>query len=645
MPPRLLALVVLLAAPPAVFAQAPPPIPAESVRANYTKFEYRIPMRDGVKLFTAVYVPKDDSKPHPFLLVRTPYSCAPYGVDKYPDAIRPGPQFTKAGYIFVNQDVRGRWMSEGEFVNMRPHNPNKQNKQVDEASDTFDTIEWLLKNVPNHNGKVGQWGISYPGFYTVAGMVEAHPALKAASPQAPVTDWFVGDDFHHNGCLFLPHGFNFMANFGRPRPDPTTKYPYLPFDHGTPDGYKFFLDMGPLKNADAKYFKGEVAFWNEMMKHGNYDEFWKSRNIRQHVKNIKPAVLTVGGWFDAENLFGALETFKAAEANSPPPHNHLVMGPWVHGGWSRGAGDKLGDVTFGASTGEFYRDKIEFPFFEYHLKGKGEASHPKAWVFETGTNRWRKFDAWPPKEAKPVALHFWSGGGLSKIPDLGKDAVDSATPPPTFDEFVSDPAKPVPFINKIGIGMFQEYMTADQRFAATRPDVLVYQTPPLTEDTTVAGPIEVELYVSTTGTDADWVVKLIDVYPDDFPDGEASAEAVARARPNRPPVPEVRMGGYQQLVRGEPFRGKFRNSFEKPEPFKPGEVTRVKFTMPDTLHTFRPGHRIMIQVQSTWFPLVDRNPQTFCDIYTADEGDFKKQTHRVHRAAGYPSKVTVRVLK
>ncbi|HUR55372.1 MAG TPA: CocE/NonD family hydrolase, partial [Gemmataceae bacterium] len=568
----LFALALILASPAALSAQAPPD-KAESVRATYTKFEFKIPMRDGVKLHTAVYVPKDDSRTYPFLLTRTPYSCAPYGVDKYPDSLRPGPQFMKAGYIFVIQDVRGRWMSEGEFVNMRPHNPNKKGKEFDESSDTFDTIEWLLKNVPGHNGKVGQTGISYPGFYTVAGMIDAHPALKASSPQAPVTDWFIGDDFHHNGCLFLPHGFNFMANFGVPRPEPTKKQPFPRFEHETPDGYKFFLDMGPLKNADAKYFKGNIAFWNEMMKHGNYDDFWKSRNIRQHVKNIKPAVLTVGGWFDAENLFGALETFKAAEANAPPTHNTLVMGPWVHGGWNRGAGDKLGDVTFGANTGDLYRTQIELPFFEYHLKGKGAAEHPKAWVFETGTNRWRKFDAWPPKEAKPVAFHLWGHGGLSQLPDLSASVGGSATPPPPFDEFVSDPAKPVPFINKIGIGMFQEYMTADQRFASQRPDVLVYQTPVLTEDTTLSGPIEVELYVSTTGTDADWVVKLIDVYPDDAADPDPNPTG-------------VRMGGYQQLVRGDVMRGKFRNGLGDPEAFQPDRPTPVKFTLQDINHTF-----------------------------------------------------------
>ncbi|MFO0825422.1 MAG: CocE/NonD family hydrolase [Gemmataceae bacterium] len=632
---------VLLLAPLPAFAQSPPSPPhrhltkaeeaaelRDYIKANYTKYEYLIPMRDGVRLFTNVFVPKDDSQTYPIMLIRTPYSCAPYGVDKYPDSLRPGDRYVKAGYIFVNQDVRGRWSSEGEYVNVRPHNPNPTGKEIDESSDTFDTVDWLLKNVKGHNGKVGQTGISYPGFYTVAGMVDAHPAMKAVSPQAPVMDWFIGDDWHHNGALFLPHVFNFMPRFGKPRPEPTTKYPYLPFEHGTPDGYKFFLEMGPLKNADLKYHKGEIAFWKEVFDHPNYDDFWKARNMRAHVKNIKPATLTVGGWFDAENLFGAVETFKASEANNPPAHNHLVMGPWVHGGWSGQDGDKLGDVQFNSKTGEYYREKIEFPFFEFHLKGKGENKVPKAWVFETGTNVWRRFDTWPPKKAESRAYTFEEGGALAD--GVIREHVGEARPP--FDEFVSDPAKPVPYINKTVIGMAQEYMTADQRFAATRPDVLVYQTPVLKEDLTIGGPIEVELTVSTTGTDADWVVKVIDVYPDDFPD----------LNPN---PTGVKMGGYQQLVRGEPFRGKFRNSFEKPEPFKPGEITKIKFTMPDTLHCFRTGHRLMVQVQSTWFPLVDRNPQTFCDIYKCDADAFKKQTHRVYHNTEHPSKITVRVMK
>jgi putative CocE/NonD family hydrolase len=588
-------------------------------KAHYTKFEFRIPMRDGAKLFTAVYVPKDDSHTYPMLMLRTPYSVSPYGVDQFIDNLGPSPQFVKEGYIFVYQDVRGRLMSEGEFVNVRPHNPAKKGSaDIDESTDTFDTIDWLLKHVPNHNGKVGQWGISYPGFYTAAGMIDAHPALVASSPQAPVTDWFVGDDFHHNGALFLPHCFNFMAIFGRPRPEPTSKPKRERFDHGTPDGYDFFLRLGPVANADAKYLKGDIPFWNEMMKHGTYDEFWKSRNLRPHLKNIKPAVMTVGGWYDAENLFGALETFKNVEKNNPPASNHLVMGPWFHGGWSRSDGEALGNVKFNAKTALYYRDNLQLPFFERHLKGKtAETPLAKATVFETGTNRWRKFDAWPPRDAQAKSLWLDRGGKLG----------EHKPPSPEFDEFVSDPAKPVPYIDKIGIGMDREYPTADQRFAARRPDVLVYETEPLKSDWIVAGPVDIELVVSTTGADADWIVKVIDVYPDDLPDPEPNPAG-------------VKLGGYQQLVRGDVFRGKFRNGFDKPEPFKPGEPVTVKFSLPDICHAFRPGHRLMVQVQSTWFPLVDRNPQTFVDIYSAKPEDFQKATHRVYR----DSKITVRVL-
>jgi len=597
----------------------------EYVKANYTKYEYRIPMRDGKRLFTAVYVPKDQSRTWPVLMARTPYSVGPYGVDQYRSDLGPSPLAGKEGYIFVYQDVRGRWMSEGDFVNMRPHRPGKQGAaEIDESSDTWDTIEWLLAHVPGHNRKVGLWGISYPGFYAAAGMIDAHPALVAVSPQAPICDWFVGDDWHHHGALMLPHAFNFMANFGRPRPEPTTKSGPR-FEHGTPDGYRFFLDMGPLANANAKYFKDDVAFWNEVMQHGTYDEFWQSRNLRPHLKNIRPAVMTVGGWFDAENLFGALQTYKSIEANSADASNILVMGPWDHGGWARADGQSLGAVQFNAKTSQFYREQIELPFFEFHLKGKGSLPHPEAWVFETGTNQWRRFTAWPPKETRPTPLYLRAGGQLAFAP--------SANPAPESgcDEYPSDPAKPVPFLDKIAIGMSPEYMVEDQRFAARRPDVLVYQTDVLEQDWTLAGPIQVDLRVSTSGTDCDWIVKLVDVYPDDYPD--------------RNPNPTgVRMGGYQQLVRGDVMRGKFRNGFEKPEPFVPDQPTAVKFTLQDVCHSFRAGHRAMIQVQSTWFPLVDRNPQTFVDIYTAKETDFRKCTQRVYHTPDLPSCLIVPVL-
>jgi putative CocE/NonD family hydrolase len=594
----------------------------EAVKAQYTKYEYRIPMRDGVRLFTAVYVPKEDSHKYPILLSRTPYSVAPYGPDRYRDSLGPSPLFAKEGYIFTYQDVRGRWMSEGTYVNMRPHIDDKKGpRDIDESSDTYDTIDWLVKNVPGNNGKVGIYGISYPGFYTAAGMIDAHPALKAASPQAPINDWFVGDDFHHNGALFLPHFFNFIASFGRPRPKPTRKPP-TPFQHDTPDGYAFFLRLGPLANADERYFKGDVPFWNEVMAHGTYDEFWKARNLRPHLRGIKPAVMTVGGWFDAENLFGALQTYRNVEEHSPGATNVLVMGPWFHGGWSRGDGDHLGDVSFNAKTSQFYRENIELPFFEHHLKGKDVPPHPEAWVFETGTNVWRKHDAWPPRDARPQTWYFQDAGRLATHRPASAEG---------FDEYVSDPEKPVPFQERTDIGMSREYMVGDQRFASRRTDVLTYQTPVLEEDVTIAGPVEVSLHASTSGTDSDWVVKLIDVYPDDYPD------------PNPNPA-GVRMGGYQQLLRGDVMRGKFRDGFERPEPFTPGRPAAVRFTMNDVCHTFRSGHRIMVQVQSSWFPLVDRNPQTFVDIYRARESDFKKATQRVYHTQDMPSGVTVRVL-
>ncbi len=592
----------------------------EYIKAHYTKREFKIPMRDGVKLFTSVYLPKDESKSYPILLNRTPYSVQPYGVDKSRPDLGPSPAFGTAGYLFVYQDVRGRWMSEGDFVNMRPIRPPGERDGVDESTDTFDTIDWLVKNLPRNNGRVGQSGISYPGFYTASGLVDSHPALKAASPQAPVTDWFVGDDFHHNGALFLPHAFNFLADFGRPRPYPT-RTAVTPFEHGTPDGYDFFLKMGPLSNADERHLKGDVAFWNEMMRHGTYDDYWKARNLRQHLKKVKPAVMTVGGWFDAENLFGALECYKSIEASSPGATNILVMGPWYHGQWGgrRDPGDHLGLVRFDAKTADFYRESIELPFFEHHLKGGPDPRLPEVHAFETGTNQWRRHDAWPPKDVKPMSMGLRAGGVLA----LGAPAEATVD---GFDEYVSDPAKPVPYIAGTAIGMTREYMTDDQRFAARRPDVVVYQTEPLEADVTLAGPVVPDLRVSTSGTDSDWVVKLVDVYPDDFTDLD-------------PKLTEPKLGGYQQLVRAEVMRGKFRDSHENPRPFEPGRPTKVRFALNDVYHTFRTGHRIMIQVQSSWFPLVDRNPQTFVDIYQAKPADFRKATQRVY----FSSKVDVLV--
>ncbi|MFL6306360.1 MAG: CocE/NonD family hydrolase [Candidatus Sulfotelmatobacter sp.] len=619
----------------AVFAQDKPEAPEFDVKTHYTKYEYRIPMRDGVRLFTSVYVPKDTSQPYPFLIDRTPYSVAPYGVDSYRTRLGPSPDFDKAGYIFVFQDVRGRFMSEGTFVEMRPHIDIKKSKQdVDDSSDLYDTIDWLLKNVPN-NGNAGIWGISYPGFFTSASIIDSHPALKAASPQAPMTDLFMGDDAYHGGAFMLAANFGFYVFF---KPQHNPELPpknFGSFDWGTKDAYEFYLNAGPLSNL-KKYLTGGSELWDDQVHHDTYDAYWKARNLAPHMKNIHCAVLTVGGWFDAEDLQGPFSTFHSIDEKNPGIFNALVMGPWVHGGWARYEGKHLGRVEFASDTGEYYRKNIVFPFFEQYLKGKGDAHLPKAYVFETGTNVWRQYSAWPPKNLERKTLYFHPAGGLSF--EAPGNAGNS------FDEYVSDPAKPVPFVNYAALNVPQEYMLSDQRFADKRTDVLVYETPVLQEDITIAGPISPKLFVSTSGTDSDFDVKLIDVYPADYGDKQRDSDA-EREKPRKDvDVPEFAMGGYQQLVRGEPFRGKFRHSFEKPEGFTPGKVEEINFTMQDVNHTFRRGHRIMVQVQSSWFPLTDRNPQTFVNIPDAKASDFVKATERVYHTREQGSGIEVGVL-
>jgi len=618
-------------------AQGKADAPEFDVKEHYTKYEYRIPMRDGVHLFTSIYVPKDTSRAYPFLINRTPYSVGPYGVDLYRKQLGPSPDFDKAGYIFVNQDVRGRYMSEGTFVEMRPHIDNKKSKQdVDDSSDLYDTIEWLLKNVPNNNGNAGIWGISYPGFFTSASIIDSHPALKAASPQAPMTDLFMGDDAYHGGAFMLDANFDFYAFF---KPQENPQLPpknQAQFDFGTKDGYDFYLNVGPIANL-SKLLEGKSQLLDDQMRHDTYDDYWKARNLAPHMKNIHCAVLTVGGWFDAEDLQGPFSTFHAIDKNNSGIFNALVVGPWVHGGWARLDGDHLGRVEFAANTGEYYRKNILFPFFEQYLKGKSDAKLPKAYVFETGTNVWRQYSAWPPKDTQAKTLYFRAGGGLSFDPPAG-DA-------PAFDEYVSDPAKPVPFVSYQSLDVPQEYMVSDQRFASSRTDVLVYETPVLQEDVTIAGPVSPRLFVSTSGTDSDWVVKLIDVYPTDYPDSKLDeTKREDRSKRTDVPPPSFTMGGYEQLVRGEPFRGKFRHSFEKPEPFAPGKVEQVDFTMPDVNHTFRRGHRIMVQIQSSWFPLTDRNPQTFVNIPDAKPSDFVKATERLYHTKAEASGIVVGVL-
>ena len=615
-------------------AQQPAAAQEEFVPAHYTKYEFRIPMRDGKRLFTAVYVPKatafPDKGPYPFLMDRTPYSVGPYGEDQYPKHLGPSEEFERTGYIFVYQDVRGRWMSEGDFQEMRPHIDNKKSPQdVDDASDTYDTIEFLLKHVENNKGKVGIWGISYPGFYTSASMIDSHPALVAASPQAPMTDLFLGDDAYHGGAFMLSANFGFYAFF-RPQSEPQTPKPTVAFNFGTPDSYEFYLHAGNVANLDKLYLKGSNWLFNDQMKHDTYDAYWQARDLSRHMKNIKCAVLVVGGWFDAEDLSGPYRTFYATSKFNPETPTTLVEGPWVHGGWARGDGSHLGDVQFGAKTSEHFRQNIQFPFFEHYLKGKGEAP-PKAIVFETGTNVWRHFDQWPPKQAQAKMLYFHAGGKLS---------FDPPTEVQSRDDYESDPNHPVPFVGYTTNTVPQRYMVDDQRFASERTDVLTYVSDPLEEDVTIAGPISPKLKVASSSTDSDFDVKLIDVYPNDYPNPEEAD------RPNKRVLdtPPLFMGGYQQLLRGEPFRAKFRNSWEKPEPLVPEKMTDVDFTMPDLFHTFRRGHRIMVQVQSSWFPLTDRNPQIFTDIPSTPPSQFTKATEQVFHQKDAASGVEVLVM-
>lgn len=593
---------------------------AEWVRANYTKHEFRIPMRDGIRLFTAVYTPKDRTGSYPFLLSRTPYSVAPYGVDNHRASLGPSEEFARDRYIFVYQDVRGRFMSEGKFLEMTPHRAQKRTPaDVDESTDTWDTIEWLLKNIPGNNGRAGIAGVSYGGFYAAAALPGAHPALKAASPQAPIIDLYQGDDGFHNGAFFLAANFGFYSFFEEHK-EPQRPRQRAGIEMGTPDGYDFYLRLGPLANADERFFRFQNPYWTALTQHTAFNEFWKARSLTPHLKELTPAILSVGGWFDAEDLAGPLTLWRTARANGAKGPVTLVMGPWSHGQWSRGDANQLGPVRFDVKNGPYFRGEIQFPFFQHYLKDKPDPKLPAAIVFRTGANEWHRFDEWPPKTAQKRTLFFHPGGKLSFEPPKETEG---------WDEYISDPAKPVPFTSFTARGMAREYMVDDQRHAARRPDVLVYETEPLEEDVTLGGPLLARLFVSTSGTDSDWVVKLIDVYPSDYPDPEPNPAG-------------VRMGGYQQLVRGEPFRGRFWKGFEKATPLPANEFVKIESPMPDIFHTFRRGHRIMVQVQSSWFPLVDRNPQRFVEsIPAAKAGDFIKATQRVRRAVSSASGLEV----
>jgi putative CocE/NonD family hydrolase len=594
---------------------------------------------------------------------RTPYSVGPYGPAAYSGSLGPNPKFMEDRFVFVYQDVRGRFMSEGYYqymtpnlgpqgrtppgggdVGARPNQPTSIYRPasmplgagapgptlgnallgVDESTDTYDTIAWLLKHVPNNNGRVGLWGISAPGMLVTASMIDAHPALVAASPQAPMIDWYFGDDRHKHGAFTLAQTFNFLSNFARTRPGPTTSYgPFTSEGSANPDGYAFFLKGGTVRQIRDKYLQASAPFFDSIMVHPNYDDFWKKRSFGPHLNHIKPAVLWVGGWYDGEDPFGPLEAWRQMDVLSQETERYLVVGPWWHGGWARGDGDFFGLLQFGQKTAEFYRDSLEFPFFSCKLKDRCDTKVPHVAVFRTGSNSWDAYDAWPPKEAATRSIYLREGGALS---------FDKPAAPTAFDTYVSDPAKPVPYTNATSFGYYRFWLTEDQRFVSSRPDVLVYETEPLTEDLTIAGEIKVTLHVSTTGADADFITKVIDVYPNDavtpqgFPYGTSHA-------------------GMQQLVRGDVMRARWRRDYAKPIPLVPNQPDSLVYPLNDVYHTFRKGHRLMVQVQSTWFPLIDRNPQTWApNIYEARPADFRAETMRVYRSARQPSRIEVRLV-
>ncbi len=632
-------------------AGAPPQTPAQPAAAqteaeaaaaahhayvleHYEKSEHMVAMRDGIELYTLVYEPRDRSREYPILLFRTPYSIGPYEPGEYRNPLGPSEEFDRSGYIFAFQDVRGQFRSEGEFEVIRAPAPEPRGPtDTDEITDNYDTIEWLLANVENHNGRVGQWGISYPGWQTVMGMVDAHPALVAASPQASPSDMFIGDDWHHNGAFRIMYAFSWLSGNARRRDGPTSTRGAR-FDYGTPSGYDFFLNAGSAATVDELYFHGDVPAWRDFIEHPNYDEFWQAQNALRYLDDVRPATLNVAGWFDTEDFYGPMSIYRTVEAENPGLENTLVVGPWLHGGWRRMDGDFLGCIAFDTKTSLHFQREFQFPFFEHHLKDEGTWDATEAHVFLTGTNEWRAYDSWPPVEVTPVSLYLGPDGTLGFEPptraaDSAAGSAGDAVANAHADSYVSDPANPVPFSAEERTTLGHLWKVEDQRFASERPDVLVYQSEPLEEDLTIAGPVGAEIFVSTTGTDSDWIVKLIDVYPADAPPS---------------PNCDVPMGGYQMHLAGEIMRGRFRDDLENPEPMAPGEVTRIEIDLRDRFHTFKAGHRLMVHIQSSWFPAYDRNPQTFVDTYTALPGDYQTATQTLYRSAEHPSRVIIGVL-
>jgi len=619
--PRLLGLFVLLIL--AGFTQAAETKKqdkrADYIRSHYAKYEYQIPMRDGIKLFTSVYIPYDKKSEYPMMMQRTPYRVAPYGVDKYKTKLGPSEIFEKEGFIFVFQDVRGKFMSEGKYVNMRPQDAgDKGGKATDDATDTYDTIDWLVKNVPNNNGKVGMWGTSYPGYYTSVAAINSHKALKAISPQAPIADWFF-DDFHRNGAFSTPMAFIFFDTFDKQRDG---EFAYWPkgMDSVTPDGYEFFRNLGPLSNVNKNYFKGERPFWNELTEHPNYDSYWQKRDLLQHLDNVKPATLVVGGWYDTEDLYGPLSTYKTMSQNNKKDNVHIVMGPWYHGQWNSKDGSKMGEADLGFNTSEWFQERVLLPFFKDNLKDADTGSLSQATIFETGANRWREFDTWPPKQGKDVTLYMGNNEKLLTHKDKQGG----------FSDYISDPKKPVPHSAHTSRGWDRPYMAEDQRFTARRTDVLVFNSDVATEDQTIAGAIDLNLWFSTDQSAADIVVKLVDV----FPGMDASSNKVDKETGNR-----------HELVRWGIIRGRFRNSMSTPEPFEPNKPTLVKFELLDVLHTIKRGHKLQIQVQSSMFPFMDMNPQKYVgNIFNAKAEDYVRAEHKLYHSDKYPSSIEFKVI-
>lgn len=603
---RILLLMLLLSAFRPLYAQG-----TGYVEKHYSKSEHMIRMRDGVRLFTEVYVPRDDSRQYPILLKRTPYGLGTYGASRYKATLGPSEAFGREGYIFAYQDIRGKFRSEGSFEHHRPYTPDKAGPgDIDEASDAWDTIEWLLNNLCGHNGRVGMWGISYPGWLAVMAAIEPHAALKAVSPQGSPGDQWIGDDYYHNGAFRLMYAFDWTWQCAQVREQPTERE-VGPFDYGTDDGYRFFLDLGPISNVNERYFHGRIPMWNELIEHWSYDGYWQAKNVLKDLNGIRIPVLNVVGWFDAEDFYGPLGIYAAIERTTPSNRNYLVAGPWDHGGWAYSSGERLGSIRFGSDTADTYRRQVELPFFNFFLKNEGNPDLPEAFVFETGANAWRSYDSWPPREAQTRRLYLQPEGGLSfRRPSAGQSRE-------SFDSFLSDPADPVPYTTEKRTTQGHLWMVEDQRFAAARPDVLVYHSEALDREVRIAGPVIADLYVSTTGSDADWVVKLIDVCPD----------------------------GFQMLLAADVLRGKFRDSPSRPRPIVPGRVTRIRFSLLDKHHTFLEGHRIMVQIHSSWFPLIDRNPQTFLPIPEAVAEDFHSATHRVYHNPLHPSSLIVPLLE